>query len=414
MLKRPPYSPTRPGRASWALIFSFQFSRFTFRVSPFWIALIALCSRLVLPLPSSAAGPGIVQPTWLPSEVGHEILTFSNSVVGAQPTMNDFQWGYLVIEAAHSLDDTQPGRISWYNFSNPRSPVLISQAAGANNKPHIISFFRDRMVDGYQGKSFHIWDVLNKNIVNTYSGSVDPVWYMCQFPYVFRPRNGYGTGGNLMEIADMTSGNGSQLALFDLGTVLSFAVGSSHAVGNLLICSASQAKGVAVFDISDPANPKLLSQLVTGNPVYTSMVHSNRVYQCETTSGIRVYDFSDPYNVKLVGFVPVPDNPRYVMLRDGKGYCCPGSAKLVVFDATTLAIQQTYAMGGIADFPQVIGNMVITGGHEGAPRCSIIPIQQAPDTNGPIVQFASPANGAQGQALSSRVGFVMSDHIDVT
>jgi hypothetical protein len=346
--------------------------------------------------------------------VGHEIYTFSNSIVGAQPTMNDFQWGYLLIEAAHSLDDTQPGVISWYDFSNPRNPVLISQAPGANNKPHMVSFFRDRMVDGYQGKSFHIWDVLNKNIVNTYSGSVDPVWYMCQFPYVFRPRNGYGTGGNLMEIADMTSGNGSQLALFDLGTVLSFAVGSSHAVGNLLICSASQAKGVAVFDISDPANPHLLSQLVTGNPVYTSMVHSNRIYQCETTSGIRVYDFSDPYNVKLVGFVPVPDNPRYVILRDGKGYCCPGSAKLVVFDATTLAIQQTYSMGGVADFPQIIGNMAITGGHEGAPRCSIIPIQQAPDTNGPIVQFASPANGAQGQALTSRIGFIMSDHIDVT
>jgi hypothetical protein len=374
----------------------------------------ALFLTFLLPLTLAAAGPGIIQPTWLPSEVGHEVFTFSNSIVGAQPTMNDFQWGYLVIEAAHSLDDTQPGKVSWYDFSNPRNPTLLFQGAGANNKPHVIAFFRDRMMDGYQGKSFHIWDFLNKTIANTYSGSVDPVWYMCQFPYVYRPRNGYGTGGNLMEIADMTSGNGTQLALFDLGTVLSFAVGSSHAVGNLLICSASQAKGVAVFDISDPANPKLLSQLVTGNPVYTSMVHSNRIYQCETTSGIRVYDFSDPYDVKVVGFVPVPNNPRYIILRDGKGYCCPGAAKLVVFDATTLVIQQTYTMGGIADFAQVIGNMVVTGGHEQAQRCSIIPIQQAPDTNGPIVQFASPANGAQGQALSSRIGFVMSDHIDVT
>src|SRR5207237_7377756 len=144
-------------------------------------------------------------------------------------------------------------------------------------------------------------------------------------------------------------GNGSQTALFDLGSVLSFAVGSSHAIGNLLICSASQAKGVAVFDIGDPANPRLLSQLVTGNPVYTSMVHSNRVYQCETTSGIRVYDFSDPFNVKLVGFVPVPDNPRYVILRDGKGYCCPGSGTLVVFDATTLASHPLHCLRINAD-----------------------------------------------------------------
>jgi cytochrome c peroxidase len=378
----------------------------------YFAALFALIfSTLTL---GAAAGPGLHQVTWSASEVGHEIFTFSNSIVGAQPTMNDFQWGYLVIEAAHSLDLTQPGKVSWYDFSNPRSPTLLFQGAGANNKPHVIAFYRDRMMDGYQGKSFHIWDFLNKTIVNTYSGSVDPVWYMCQFPYVFRPRNGYGTGDNLMEVADMTAGNGAELALFDLGSVLSFAVGSSHAVGNLLICSASQAKGVAVFDISDPGNPRLLSQLVTGNPVYTSMVHSNRVYQCETTSGIRVYDFSDPYNVKLAGFVPVPDNPRYVILRDGKGYCCPGSAKLVVFDATTLAIQQTYTLGGVADFAQVIGNMVITGGHEAAQRCSIVPIQQAPDTNGPVVQFANPPNGAQSQALTSRIGFIMSDHIDVT
>src|SRR5437773_1705211 len=68
----------------------------------------------------AAPGPGLNQVTWLPSEIGHEVFTFSNSVVGAQPTMNDFQWGYLVIEAAHSLDVTQPGKISWYNFSNPR------------------------------------------------------------------------------------------------------------------------------------------------------------------------------------------------------------------------------------------------------------------------------------------------------
>jgi hypothetical protein len=313
---------------------------------------------------AAAPGPGINQVTWLPSEVGHEIYTFSNSVVGAQPTMNDFQWGYLIIEAAHSLDDSQHSLASWFNFSNPRNPVLISQVNAANNKPHMVAFYRDRMIDGFQGKTFNIWDFDNKFIANTYSGSVDPVWYMCQFPYVFRPRNGYGTGGNLMEIADISSGNGAQLALFDLGSVLSFAVGSSHAVGNLLICSASQAKGVAVFDIGDPANPRLLSQLVTCNPVYTSMVHSNRIYQCETTTGIRVYDFSDPFNIKLVGFVPVPDNPRYVILRDGKGYCCPGSGKLVVFDATTLAIQQTYTLGGVADFAQIIGNMAITGGHQ--------------------------------------------------
>ena len=366
-------------------------------------------------LSHAGPGPGITQATFLPSEVGTEIYNFSNSIVGAQPTVADFQHGYLVINAAHSLDGTQSGRVNWINFSNPRNPSLIAQVTAGGNKPHMIAFYRDRMIDGFQANNtFHIWDFDDKFLANTYAGTVNPVWYMCQFPYVFRPRNGYGSTANLMEIADIRSGNGTQAGLLDLGAILGFAVGSSHAVGNLLICSASQAKGVATFDISDPAHPQLLDQLVTGNPVYTSMVHGSRVYQCETGAGIRVYDFSDPLNLQVVGFIDLPDNPRYVMLKDGKGYCCPGAAKLCVFNATTLAIQSTYTLPGKSDFVQLIGNMAITGGNEGQNRCSIVPIQAAPDTNGPLAQFVSPANNAVAQALTTRVGFIMSDQIDVT
>src|SRR3954468_18867282 len=75
---------------------------------------LIFCALLTFPV-NAAPGPGINQVTWSAAEVGKEIYTFSNSIVGAQPTMNDFQWGYLVIEAAHSLDDTQPGRVSWYD-----------------------------------------------------------------------------------------------------------------------------------------------------------------------------------------------------------------------------------------------------------------------------------------------------------
>src|SRR6185436_18444602 len=132
-------------------------------------------------------GPGIVQPTFLPSEVGTEIFTFPTNVIGAQPTMVDFQHGYLYVGAAHSLDGTLPSRVNWINFSNPRSPAVITQIIAGGNKPHMAAFFRDRMIDGFQsGKNFRIWDFDDKFVLNTYSGTVDPVWYMCQFPYVFR------------------------------------------------------------------------------------------------------------------------------------------------------------------------------------------------------------------------------------
>src|SRR3954466_15525365 len=124
--------------------FTFHFSR---------LAAITFLYAGVVLTASAASGPGIHQVTWAAGEVGHEVFTFSNSVVGAQPTMNDFQWGYLVIEAAHSLDNRQHSTISWYDLSNPRSPALLSQVTGGNNKPHVIAFYRDRMLDGFQGKN---------------------------------------------------------------------------------------------------------------------------------------------------------------------------------------------------------------------------------------------------------------------
>ena len=94
--------------------------------------------------------------------------------------MNDFQYGYLFIEAAHSLDGTMSGKASWYNFSNPRSPTLITQVTTGGNKPHMIAFYRDRMVDGFQANNtFRIWDFDDKFVANTYTGTVNPVWYMC-------------------------------------------------------------------------------------------------------------------------------------------------------------------------------------------------------------------------------------------
>jgi len=106
---------------------------------------LAISFGLVTFNASAAPGPGINQVTFLASEVGTEIFNFPTNVVGAQPTVNDFQMGYLVISAAHSLDDSLPGRVSWFNFSNPRNPTLITQVTTGGNKPHMIAFYRERI-----------------------------------------------------------------------------------------------------------------------------------------------------------------------------------------------------------------------------------------------------------------------------
>ncbi len=378
------------------------------------IALAAGWLSLISTPTTAAPGPGLKQVTWNSNEIGTEVFRFPPAEVGPQPTFADFQHGYLYIGSAGAVNNSVPGQVNWYSLSNPRSPSRITAVAASGNKPHMAAFWNDRMIDGFQGSSFRIWDFDDKAVSGTYSGTVSPVWYFAQPPHVYRPRNGYGSGANLLEIARITHTGGTRANLFDLGTAIGFPVGALHAVGNLLICSASQARGVAVFDISDPAQPKLLGQKISGNNVYTSYVHGSRIYQCETGIGIRVYDFSNPAEIAEVGFIAIPNNPRYVTLKDGKGYCCPGAAKLVRFNTANLTIEQTHTLPAPADFVQVVGNMGITGGNQGAERCSVIPLQQAPDTAGPSVGFASPFPGAQAIPLTSRVGFIMSEPMDVT
>ncbi len=367
---------------------------------------------------TQAAGPGIQQVKWSGGEVGREVVTFSNNTVGPQPTIADFQHGWLYIGAARSVDNSRQGVGSWWDVSNPRQPTLTTQKTIFNNKPHMLTFWEDKMLDGHQASRFLVWDFDDHREIASVNGSVGPVWYMGQIPYVYRPRNGYGAGPNRLDIIRLNpqSTGGDLWAQYDLGSAVSFPVGALHAVGNLLIASASQASGVATFDISNPTQPVLLDQVITGGQVYTSMVHGSRVYQCEQNNSgvIRVYDFSNPADIQTVGTVFIGNNPRYVMLKDGKGYCAPGTNRLVRFDAQSRVVDRDWRTGGGMDFVQLIGNMAITGGMEGLARCALIPIQTEPDTTGPAVGFVSPANGTVNQALSSRVGFIMSDQIDVT
>jgi hypothetical protein len=308
--------------------------------------------------------------------------------------------------------------ITWWNMSNPRSPVLdqtITLSTG--NKPHFVTFWGNFFAPGHQGPS-EIWDFNARIQKSTYNSGAGALWRSLQPPYEFNTTNGYGSSPPLLEVASINPATTvrTRLKLIDLSQLVGFYIGASHPVGNLLICSASQARGVAVLDISDPVNPRVLSSIVTGNPVYTSMVHGSRLYTGEASQGVRVYEFSNPSQMFEVGFIDLPDNPRYISLKEGKGYVIPGANKLCVFDALNITQPfTTYSnLPAAADFTFPLGNMVITAGQITKNMCAIIPIEQSPDTQGPKVDFTSPADRSTRQALTSRIGLVMSDQVDVT
>jgi len=379
----------------------------------------ALCRGFILALLLSATTlrAQINQPTFTAAEVGTVIYQFDHNVVGLQATMADLQHGRMYIGAGQ---DSQPGSlpvITWWDMTNPRTPVLDTRIQLVNgNKPHVCTWWGNNLATGHQGLS-RIWDFTTKTELSTYgAGAATGVWRTVQPPYEYEMTNGYGAGPPTMDIAkiDPTTTARTRLKQIDLSQLVGFYIGATHAVGNLLICSASQSNGVAVFDISDPQNPRVLSSLITANPVYTSFVHGSRLYTGEH-GVVGVYDFSNPQNITFVGSVSSGGaDARYISVKEGIGYTIPGAAKLIVFDANTLATLNTYTLPSAGDFNYPLGNMLITGGQVGRNLCGIIPIAQNPDTQGPAVTFSSPADGAMRQAATSRVGLIMSDQIDVT
>lgn len=380
------------------------------------LILLALAT-LVFAAPSARA-QGITQPTFTSAEVGKIFFTFPSNSVGGRVTIADFQHGQLYM-ASGSFD--APVRDSWWNVSSlatNRTPVLIQSQNTAHDKSHDICFWKSYFTEACNGTTLHVWDFFTRAQVGSVNGTVNSLWDCVQAPYAFTGSHGYGTG-TLIEVWNVNNpASIVKIGQVDTGTTPGFQVGTVQALGNLLLCGATEAPGVAVYDISDPANPILLDSRVDGtNHNYTSLIYGSRFYNCERQD-IRVYDFSDPTHIQMIGTIATGGTPRYVFFKDGKGYCATGNANVKVFDAQTLAITQTFSPDGqIMDLSYPIGNMLlVAGGGAGGNSTNgarLMALQQNPDTTGPTVVYGLPTNNAVNVPLSSRIGFSMSDMIDV-
>ncbi len=363
---------------------------------------------------AATAPAQVVQPTFTAGQVNTIVTTFNQTNSGDRVTIADYQHGQLYMASGSAGTNV---RDSWWNISNPLSPVLVQSIVGSHDKPHNISFWKTFFTEANNGTTLRIWDYTTRTQVGTRNGTVNSLWDFVQAPYAFTGSHGYTTGSKI-EVWDVSNpASITAVGAVDTGTTPGFQIGAVNALGNILTGSGTEAPGIAVYDISDPANPVLMDSRVDGtNLNYTALIYGSRIYNCER-AGIRVYDFSNPNNIQLVGSVITGGQPRYLVFKDGKGYCAPGNNTIKVFDANTLAITQTIIPDGkVMDFVYPLGNMLlVAGGGSGTATngARFMALQQAPDTTGPAVVYGLPTNNAVNIGLKSRIGFSMSDQIDV-
>jgi Bacterial Ig-like domain len=222
-----------------------------------------------------------------------------------------------------------------------------------------------------------------------------------------------------------------------------FFAGPVQAVGDLLVVMNPKNKdGIATLDISDPANPQLLTSKITGMTSYIGGFFGGYVFMLEPA---RAYDVtSNPLAITQVGpnmgckskagcDLHTPDG-EYMNFSDNVLYM--GQVRntslsgATLFDFTKLfdpASAHDYSIlrqidgrrssGNTIDdqFNLRLGSLLVLSDDELANRIgSVITVQDTEaDKMPPTVHYTNPKSGATGQDVRSRIGISFSDLIEI-
>jgi hypothetical protein len=219
--------------------------------------------------------------------------------------------------------------------------------------------------------------------------------------------------------AAVLSKNGNVLASWDhIGET--GVIGHPFIFGNLLIFASEQSRtGVAVYDIGNPAQPRLLDVIKTGGPggYWPELWGGDgRLYLVfpyqEPSQGMRVVDITDPENLRFVTDVPLPGaETMYVQFQDE--YAFLGSHKVDM--RTFRSVLRLDTEGENIDTSQFllpIGNLLATGGVGENQGLAIWAHQAEPDTRGPSVGYHIPRVGQTNYPAGSSISLLIHETLD--
>ncbi len=397
----------------------------------------------------AAEGPGVPNVTYPVDEVGSTLSIINAGKAVSSVTMHR---GYLFAPlGADNGGGRGEGAFAFYDISDPTKPVSVYDSrddtarfhtsggqhyVGDWAEIHHLPVSGDLFMMAERRNSsagFSIFDAAplydndpatKAQIVSrfTFSGvssptnydgySFAPGWQGSR--YVYAP-----TGAQGLYVIDTTDlANPVQMARVSRAGLGNITHRAAWPIGNLLILSEAGSVGsfqARLFDISNPTTTPVQIGAFDGPVGYHGFIYGSAMYNAATP--LMRYDFSDPANIVETTLAnPVFDRPEYGFGKDGDLFIghYPGATRWRLNgDAATFVSRVDSGLVDDHAFLNPLGNLLAVCSDHNNPKKIIlgVPGTQA-DTAAPVAMFTSPANGAVGQNVLSRVGISFSDWID--
>jgi len=338
------------------------------------------------------------------------------------------------------------GGISIYAFDDPCDPVEIGVGySELMRESHSLSFGvvgdREYMAVGYHGGDDGTGDIVGGVGFFDVTDRTAPVWVSeIEVPDFHYPDAYFRVvlatfwqgdilyaaaglnGVYILDVSDPT--NPELIGQFNLEP--SLLTGSFHVIGNVAMMSNAGTVRTAMVDVGDPLAPVAISEFdVTDDegavrPYYFANIGGEYALfaKKDLGGGPILYDIRDPEAPGLVGYAStVTGDGGYVFRHED--YLFQGDSDLaLVYDMSDPAALELVGEAGLAgdlDTVTPIGNVAVLsvdeGGQPGMPTV-VVPWQEQPDGRGPVLSLHFPADGAEDQPLTSRIGLSFDEMVE--
>lgn len=335
------------------------------------------------------------------------------------------------------------GGLSLFDVSSPCAPEKVGEGFDPlMRETHSMGFVHLREGDPHAGDyvavtgnlGIQIWDLTDLDDLHvesylplegvfypdSYSRVILSVFW--QYPYVFAA----GADNGIYVVDATDPANPVFVTQYSWDPVLRAA--GVFVIGNTLLVHSAENSRVAMLDVSDPADPQPIGggdfDIVDedGQPreAYHANVAGNWAFfaRKEGGGGAMVYDWSDPSTPTKVGDVfSEGGNGGYVFYDEG--YAFVGESHWAkIYDMREMdnitEVGTGYLVGDL-DTITPYGNVAILSVDDDAENdqaSAVMPWTLEPDTTGPEVLRVEPQDGAQGQALTTRIGIGFNEMIE--